>query len=57
MIAVGAEPVQPRIPGIEKAQEATSLYTHMEEIGQRVAIIGGGTIGAEMALTLAEKRA
>ena len=54
VIAVGAEPVCPPIPGIEKAQEATSFYTRMDEIGQRVAIIGGGTIGAELALTLAE---
>lgn len=32
VIAVGAEPVCPPIPGIEKAQEATSFYTRMDEI-------------------------
>lgn len=54
VISVGAEPIRPMIEGIDKAYEATDIYTHLEDVGHKVAIVGGGTIGAELALTLAE---
>jgi|GEM_PF-150756 len=53
-ISVGAEPIRPNIPGIEFSREATEIYMHLDEVGKKVAIVGGGTIGAELALTLAE---
>ncbi|MEG6567925.1 FAD-dependent oxidoreductase [Thermoanaerobacterium saccharolyticum] len=54
IIAVGANPVIPHIPGIDK-QHVISFYDaieHMDKIGQNVVIIGGGTIGAEIGLEL-----
>lgn len=54
VVAIGATPNRPKIQGIEKAYEATDIYTHLEDVKHKVAIVGGGTIGAELALTLAE---
>ena len=57
IIAIGAQPVMPNIKGIEKpiVKEAVSSYEQIEEIGKKVVIIGGGTVGCEMALKLAEE--
>ena len=55
VVAIGATPIRPRIPGIELSREATEVYPHLDEVGHKVVIVGGGTIGAELALTLAEK--
>lgn len=54
VIAIGAEPIKPKIKGIEYAYEATEIYTHLGDVKKKVAIVGGGTVGAELALTLAE---
>lgn len=56
IVAIGAEPVMPSIPGIESSivREAVSCYGHLEEVPQHVVIVGGGTVGCEMALRLAE---
>lgn len=54
VIAIGASPIKPPIQGIEKAYEACDIYTHLEDVKGKVAIVGGGTVGAELALTLAE---
>ena len=54
VIAIGAEPLIPRIPGIENAVEATDIYTHQEDVGKRVVMVGGGCVGSELALNLAE---
>ena len=58
IIAVGASPANPPIPGMEH-KNVISFYTAIEDeenIGQNVVVIGGGTIGAEIALELAELR-
>ena len=57
IIAIGAQPVMPNIKGIEKpiVKEAVSSYEQIEDIGKKVVIIGGGTVGCEMALKLAEE--
>ncbi len=58
IVAVGASPATPPIPGIQN-ENVISFYTAIEEeesIGQDVVVIGGGTIGAEIALELAELR-
>lgn len=57
LIAVGAvERVLP-LPGIENPGVllATDAILHPEKLGQRVAILGGGSIGCEIALGLAEE--
>ena len=54
IIAVGALPAKPPIPGID-CTNVMGFYEaieHEERIGQNVVIIGGGTIGAEIGLEL-----
>ena len=56
IIAIGAEPVIPDYPGIDnrKVMNAIEAYSRLDEIGNKVAIIGGGTIACEMGLDLSE---
>jgi len=54
IIAVGAEPVVPDIPGIHNSN-VIGFYdaiTDKKAIGSNVVVIGGGTIGAEIGLEL-----
>jgi len=53
VIAVGATPVIPPIPGIERAMKAVDVYDNMGKIGQKVVLIGGGLVGSEVGLHLA----
>jgi 2,4-dienoyl-CoA reductase-like NADH-dependent reductase (Old Yellow Enzyme family)/thioredoxin reductase len=55
-VAVGAHPIEPAIPGIHLPHVVDFYHAiqHGETLGQKIAIIGGGTIGAEIALELAE---
>ena len=57
IIAVGAEPVMLPVEGYDLSNGiiATSAYGHEGEIGDTVVIIGGGQVGCETALHLAEK--
>ena len=57
VIAVGAIPVTPDIPGIglEKVVGYKQVLTGEKQIGQKVVVIGGGLIGCETADFLAEK--
>ena len=50
--AVGAEPLVPPIPGVEKAVVAASHYDE-DAIGDRVVVVGGGIVGCEKGLHLA----
>lgn len=54
--AVGAAPIIPPIPGVTGANvtSAVQVYGHEAELGRRVAVIGGGEIGAETGMHLAE---
>ena len=56
IIAVGGSAVMPPIPGRNEAQVIGfhEAIEHAEELGERVVVIGGGTIGAEIALEEAE---
>jgi NADPH-dependent 2,4-dienoyl-CoA reductase/sulfur reductase-like enzyme len=56
-VAIGASPVRPAIPGADLPHVVGFYHAiqHGEALGRRVAIIGGGTIGAEIALELAER--
>lgn len=53
IVAVGAAPVIPPIPGIENARHALEAYSSPGITGERVVIVGGGLVGCETALHLA----
>lgn len=53
-LALGSTPVMFPLPGIETAQHATTAYTNLDALGKTVAVMGGGLVGCETALFLAE---
>ena len=55
--AVGAEPVIPPIPGVNQSHVtiATEAMIHSEKIGQNVVVIGGGEVGVETGMFLAQQ--
>ncbi len=53
IVAIGSEPIVPRIPGVENAKLAIDIYGHEDALADSVVIIGGGEIGVETALHLA----
>jgi len=58
IIASGAEPVVPDIPGIEDSDYLTSetlwtAFAAMDEAPRRIAVLGGGPIGCELSQALA----
>jgi 2,4-dienoyl-CoA reductase (NADPH2) len=57
IIATGAKPIQPPIPGIENqnVRQAWDILQNKVSTGKQIAIIGGGAVGVETALFLAEK--
>ena len=55
MLAIGSEPSMPPIPGIEKTLPAQDAYGKGTELGKNVVILGGGMVGAETAIELAEE--
>ena len=56
ILAIGATEIIPKIPGVDQVNVhlAASVYHYLNKLGDNVAIIGGGTVGSELALTLAE---
>jgi 2,4-dienoyl-CoA reductase-like NADH-dependent reductase (Old Yellow Enzyme family)/NADPH-dependent 2,4-dienoyl-CoA reductase/sulfur reductase-like enzyme len=57
IMAVGAEPIIPVIPGVDKKPVilATEAYDEKTAAGNKVAVIGGGLVGCETGLHLAQK--
>lgn len=57
VIATGSAPIIPNIPGIEKSIVVTciDLLLAKKESGERVVVVGGGLIGSETALWLANQ--
>ena len=53
VIATGARPRFLKVPGGEKAMTATQYLLRAKEVGDRVAVIGGGLTGCEIAYELA----
>ena len=56
-VATGATPIIPKIPGVagEKLVSAADVLLGRKEVGESVVVIGGGLIGCETALYLAQK--
>jgi len=56
IIAVGAEPVIPPLPGIDNPNViiANDLPDKYDKVGHKVVILGGGLVGCETALHLAQ---
>lgn len=57
IVAVGAEPFVPNIPGAksEKVWTAIDSYGREDQLGNHVVLIGGGMVGCETALHLSSK--
>lgn len=57
IVAVGAQPMIPGIPGVDGANVtvATDAIMHNEKIGRNVVIIGGGEVGVETGMFLAQQ--
>lgn len=53
--ALGADMITPSIPGVEHARQAVDAYPQLDEMKGRIVVIGGGTIGSEIGLELAER--
>lgn len=54
IVAAGATPRVLRVKGSELAYHATAAYYEPEKVGRKVVLIGGGLIGCEVALHMAE---
>lgn len=52
IVAVGAKQIVPPIPGIENAKMAFDVFGHEDEVGKKVVIVGGGSVGVELGIHL-----
>ena len=57
IVAAGSTPIIPKMPGIEKQKVITAidLLLGKKKSGERVVVLGGGLVGCETALWLAEQ--
>lgn len=55
ILAVGADPLVPTIPGIENAVTADAVLKGEKAVSGTVVIVGGGLVGCETAHVLAER--
>ena len=57
IVATGAEPIQPAIPGagLPNVVQAWDVLQNKAHVGRKVVVVGGGAVGVETALFLAEK--
>lgn len=57
VIATGSKPVIPEIPGVDKGKVITAVDALLgrKKVGEFVIVIGGGSVGCETALHLAQK--
>lgn len=53
--ALGAKPFVPPIKGVEHSITAEEALMDIESVGKKVTVIGGGQVGAETALWLAQR--
>ena len=56
VLAVGASPAVPKVPGIDRSNvlDCITVLTSAPHMGQQVVVIGGGLVGCETALGLAQ---
>ena len=52
IVAVGAEQIVPKIPGVEKAMLSFDVFGNEDKVGHNVLIVGGGDIGVELGIHL-----
>uniref|UniRef100_A0A7J2TKE4 FAD-dependent oxidoreductase n=1 Tax=Archaeoglobus fulgidus TaxID=2234 RepID=A0A7J2TKE4_ARCFL len=55
IIATGASPLIPNIPGVENAVTAFDVLSGQAKVGNKVVVIGGGGVGCDVAAMLADK--
>lgn len=57
ILACGAHPIKPNIPGIDTSNvvDAWDVLAGKKRTGRRIVIIGGGAVGVETAIYLADK--
>jgi 2,4-dienoyl-CoA reductase (NADPH2) len=55
IVATGASPLIPPIPGVENAVTAFDVLMDKVEVGKRVIVIGGGGVGCNTAAKLADE--
>ena len=55
LIAIGADNATPPIPGVAYARQAVEAYPDIDRMKGKIVVIGGGTIGSEIGLELAER--
>jgi 2-enoate reductase len=57
VVAIGAKPVVPDIPGVDRANvvQAVDIFKQKVNVGEHVVVIGGRLIGMEVACYFAEK--
>ena len=57
IVAVGAMPITPPIPGVDRANvvQALDVFGREDSLGKRVVIIGGGLVGCELSIHLSGK--
>jgi len=57
ILAMGASPIIPEIPGVKGGNVATAseILLGKREAGEKVVVVGGGEVGAELAWFLAEQ--
>ncbi len=52
IIATGAKPIIPNIPGVESGVEAIDYLLENKTVGEKVVVVGGGLTGCEIAYDL-----
>lgn len=55
VLAIGASPCTPAVPGLDTALHVLDAYKSGARIGQKVIMVGGGLSGCETAIDLADK--
>ncbi len=55
IVAVGASPLIPNIPGVENAVTAFDVLLEKVNVGEKVVVIGGGGVGCDTAAKLAKE--